>query len=298
MRILTNPEELAEQCKIWRKAGEKIALVPTMGYYHKGHESLMRFGRENADRLVVSLFVNPAQFGENEDLEAYPRDFERDRAIAEAAGADVLFYPDVSEMYKEGHKTWVEVPEMAALLCGASRPIHFRGVCTIVLKLFLLTGADVAIFGQKDWQQQAILKRMVRDLNVPINIISRPAVREKDGLALSSRNVYLTEAERKQAPHIYKGLLMARNLAGSGYRSAEKLIDKVREYWARELPDGRVDYISLVHPENLTELEYLDKEAVLACAVYLGKARLIDNIYINADNPGQEVSEKNFLEDQ
>lgn len=279
MLILTDPKELAEQCRKWRAAGESVALTPTMGFYHRGHEALIEYGRQNADRLVVSLFVNPAQFGPNEDLEAYPRDFERDSEIARRHGTDILFCPNPAAMYAPDHATWVEVPEMAKGLCGASRPVHFRGVCTVVLKLFMLTGADMAVFGQKDWQQQAIIKRMARDLNIPIQIISRPTEREEDGLALSSRNVYLTKKERERAPHIRRGLLLAEKLAGEGIDAAE-VLKRTREYWAAEIPEAEIDYLSLVHPETLAPLDRLDQDAVLACAIRLGKARLIDNIYI------------------
>lgn len=280
MRILKDPHALREQCRLWQKNGESIALVPTMGYYHKGHESLMEYGRQKADRLIVSLFVNPTQFAPNEDLEAYPRDFARDASIAEALGADLLFAPEPEDMYHQDHATWVEVPKMAQGLCGRTRPTHFRGVCTVLLKLFVLTGADIAIFGEKDWQQQAIIKRMVRDLNLPIEIISRPAVREEDGLALSSRNVYLTTEERAQAPHIRKGLLMARKLAKEKDLNADELLSRVHEYWQAKLPNGELDYLSLVHPESLIPLDNIEDKAVLACAIRLGKARLIDNILI------------------
>lgn len=280
MRILKDPLVLREQCRLWQKNGESIALVPTMGYYHKGHESLMEYGRQKADRLIVSLFVNPTQFAPNEDLEAYPRDFARDASIAEALGVDLLFAPEPEDMYHQDHATWVEVPEMAQGLCGRTRPTHFRGVCTVLLKLFMLTGADIAIFGEKDWQQQAIIKRMVRDLNLPIEIISRPAVREEDGLALSSRNVYLTTEERTQAPHIRMGLLMARKLAKEKDLNADELLSRVDEYWQAKLPNGELDYLSLVHPESLIPLDNIEDKAVLACAIRLGKARLIDNILI------------------
>ncbi len=280
MQIFTDPQELAAQCRNWRANGESISLVPTMGYYHKGHEDLMAYARKQADRMVVSLFVNPAQFGPNEDLAAYPRDFERDSAIAASHGADAIFAPEPGAMYAEDHSTWVEVPELAKGLCGQSRPIHFRGVCTVVLKLFNLTGADVAVFGEKDWQQQAILKRMVRDLNIPIRIETRPTVREADGLALSSRNVYLTEAERVQAPHIRKGLVLARELAQKGERSVPRLRQAVLGYWAEKLPLGRLDYLSVVDPVSLVLLDEIDGPALMACAARLGKARLIDNIIL------------------
>lgn len=278
MQILTIPEELAAQCRVWHRAADDIALIPTMGYYHAGHEDLIRHGRKLAKRLVVSLFVNPTQFGPNEDLAAYPRDIESDCAKAKAIGADAIFIPEPSAMYAANHATWVEVPDLAARLCGKSRPIHFRGVCTVVLKLMLLTGADYAVFGQKDWQQQAIIRRMVRDLNVPCAIITRPTVREDDGLALSSRNVYLTSEERKQAPHIRKGLLLAREMVSGGELTQQKLIGAVLDYWKTNMPNGEVDYIEIVDPESLEPLNDLSGSGLLACAVKLGKARLIDNI--------------------
>lgn len=259
-------------------AGEDIALVPTMGYYHAGHEKLMERGRALAKRLVVSLFVNPAQFGPGEDLDAYPRDFERDRAIAERQGADALFAPEPEDFYYPDHSTWVEVPELARGLCGASRPTHFRGVCTVVLKLFLATGADAAVFGQKDWQQQAIIKRMARDLNVPTRVVTVPTEREPDGLAMSSRNVYLSPEERKIAPNLRKGLELGASLVADGETKANKILSAVREYWNANLPGAEIDYLSLVDPEDLRELETIEDAGLLACAVKLGKARLIDNI--------------------
>ena len=280
MQIIHSPTQLSEQCRTWRKAGETICLVPTMGYYHAGHEDLMAHGRGQADRLVVSLFVNPTQFGPNEDLAAYPRDPARDAGIAERIGADVLFMPTPGDMYAEDHATWVEVPEMGHQLCGISRPVHFRGVCTVVLKLFNITGADVAVFGEKDWQQQAILRRMVRDLNVPVRIETRATVREKDGLALSSRNVYLTPEEREQAPQIRKALLLARKLAQTGETSVRRLRESVLIYWAEHLTLGRLDYLSIVDPENLAPLSEVTGPALMACAVRMGKARLIDNILL------------------
>lgn len=280
MQIFTKATELTDQCKAWQAAGETVALVPTMGYYHKGHEALMDHGRSRADRLVVSLFVNPAQFGPGEDLDAYPRDFERDSAIAAARGADALFCPGPEEMYQEDHATWVEVPSLAGGLCGASRPIHFRGVCTVVLKLFMISRANMAVFGQKDWQQQAIIRRMVRDLNIPVRIETCPIVREDDGLALSSRNVYLEPHERIQAPQIRQGLLYAGKLAATGERNAARLRQAVLDRWAETMPLGELDYLSVVHPESLEPVEEIQDRALMACAMRLGKARLIDNILL------------------
>ena len=282
MQIFTNPQELAAQCKAWRRAGDDIALVPTMGYYHHGHEQLMAFARTQAKRLVVSLFVNPTQFGPGEDLEAYPRDPQRDADIARNRGADALFMPQPEAMYAQDHSTWVEVPELSRGLCGLTRPVHFRGVCTVVLKLFMLTGADIAVFGQKDWQQQAILRRMVRDLDVPVRIETCETVRELDGLALSSRNVYLTDDERAQAPEIRKALLYAQKLAQSGETSVKLLREAVLRRWAEFLPMGRLDYLSIVHPESIIPLTEVTGPALMACAVRMGKARLIDNILLRS----------------
>lgn len=280
MQIFTNPQDLAAQCRSWHAAGEDIALVPTMGYYHAGHEALMDQGRGLAKRLVVSLFVNPTQFGPNEDLSAYPRDIERDTQIAAAHGADAIFIPEPASMYAEDHATWVEVPDLSRIMCGLSRPTHFRGVCTVVLKLFMITQADVAVFGQKDWQQQAIIRRMVRDLNVPTRIEARPTVREADGLALSSRNVYMTAEERAQAPEIRAALLYAQKLAREGETSAALLREAVLRRWSERLPLGRLDYLSIVHPESMAPLGAVDGPALMACAVRMGKARLIDNILL------------------
>lgn len=280
MQILTTPQELAAQCRQWHAQGEDIILVPTMGYYHAGHESLMEHARPRAKRMVVSLFVNPTQFGPNEDLAAYPRDHKRDAAIAERHGADVLFIPEDGSMYAPDHATWVEVPALAGTLCGLSRPVHFRGVCTVVLKLFMLAQPSLAVFGEKDWQQLAIIKKMVSDLNVPVEVVGRPIVREADGLALSSRNVYLTPEERAQAPQIRKSLEMAVGLAAGGERDAARIIEAVRGYLAEHLPTGQEDYISIVDPAALTKVDRIGDAALCALAVRLGKARLIDNMLL------------------
>lgn len=280
MQIFTHPDELRAQCRAWRANGKTIALVPTMGYYHAGHESLMEQGRKLADRLVVSLFVNPAQFGPDEDLASYPRDLERDSAIARAKGADALFAPAPSVMYAPDHSTWVEAPELAAGLCGAFRPGHFRGVCTIVLKLLLLAGADFAVFGQKDWQQQTIIRHMVRDLNLPTEIVLAPIVREPDGLAMSSRNTYLSADERARAPLVQQGLRLAATLASEGQKDVGALRQGILDFWAREFPEARVEYLSVVDPWSLEPLVKISGPALLACAVYVGKTRLIDNILL------------------
>lgn len=280
MQIFTQPEELRRRCRKWRDGGESIALVPTMGYYHQGHEDLMRYAREHADRVVVSLFVNPAQFGPNEDFAAYPRDFDRDCAIAGRHNIDAIFAPAPEAMYANDHSVWIEPGELGKGLCGASRPVHFRGVCTVVLKLFMLAMPDIAVFGQKDWQQQAIIKRLVRDLNIPVHIVARPTTREKDGLAMSSRNVYLSPEERRQAPSIRKGLLLARDMVEKGERDPENLRQALLEFWAEHMPGARIDYLSIVHPETLEPLESINDATLVACAAFFGKARLIDNILI------------------
>ena len=284
MQVIHEPAALQTLCLGWRRQGLTIALVPTMGYYHAGHASLIKYARSVADKVVVSLFVNPAQFGPNEDLEAYPRDFERDSALVRALGGALLYAPAPDQMYEADHATWVEVPELANTLCGVTRPIHFRGVCTVVLKLFMLTQAQIGVFGEKDWQQLAILKRMVRDLNVPIKLVGQPIVREADGLALSSRNVYLTPEERAQAPQIHKSLIAAAESVASGEHDAAHVIDGIRAYLKQHLPCGEEDYISIVHPERLTPLVNITDTALCAVAIRVGKARLIDNILLKAQH--------------
>ena len=280
MRILKDAKEFHELCLEWRAQGRRLALVPTMGAYHAGHISLMRAAKAEGAGVLVSLFVNPAQFGPGEDLAAYPRDPERDAEIAENAGAEALFMPAPHNLYKADHAVWVEAPDLARKLCGVSRPEHFRGVCTVVLKLLLLSQAHLAFFGEKDWQQLTIIRRMVRDLNVPAEIRGCPTVRETDGLALSSRNAYLTPEERAQAPQIRAGLQQARELVRRGERAAGVLCAAVRKHWARHLPLGREEYLSLVHPHSLEEVDSIGAAALMACAVRLGKARLIDNILL------------------
>ncbi len=280
MQIITDPQQLQQQCLRWRADGIRTALVPTMGYYHAGHESLMRHARSVGDKLIVTLFVNPAQFGPEEDLEAYPRDLERDAAVAEACGADILYVPRPEEMYATDHATWVEVPLLAQTMCGITRPVHFRGVCTVVLKLFMLTMPSVAVFGEKDWQQLAIIRRMVRDLNVPVDIIGQAIVREDDGLALSSRNVYLTPEERAAAPHIHQSMRMAQGLLQAGEHTAESIKAAIRAYLHTNFPQAKEDYLVLVNPETLAPMDTVTRPVLCATAMYVGKARLIDNILL------------------
>lgn len=284
MEILKDPALVRERCHALFRRNAIVGLVPTMGYFHAGHESLMRHAREHADIVVTSLFVNPTQFGPNEDLAAYPRDLERDAAIARDIGVDILFAPSPESMYAPEAATWVEVPTLANHLCGLSRPIHFRGVCTVVSKLFLLTLPTFAVFGQKDWQQAAILRRMVADLGFPVTIVTRPIVREPDGLALSSRNVFLTPEERLQAVHINQGLALAEGLVRDGQRETERILAETRAYFAAHLPAGQVEYLECVHPDTMVSLSHVEGPALLATAVRFSGARLIDNRLVSPAN--------------
>jgi pantoate--beta-alanine ligase len=280
MDLLTTPAALRSQCRQWRKHGERIALVPTMGFLHDGHMSLIDHARQRADRLVVSVFVNPTQFGPNEDLDRYPRDLPRDMRLAEAHGAAAVFAPEPRAIYHPDHATWVEVPEMAKLLCGASRPGHFRGVCTVVLKLLNLVQPDLAVFGQKDWQQLAILKRMARDLDLDAELVGMPIFREADGLAMSSRNVYLTPEERAKVPAIRQGLLLVQERVLAGERDATALGLLFEKHLAEKLPEARTDYASFVHPESISPVARINAATLFAVAVFIGKVRLIDNILL------------------
>lgn len=279
MKIITEPEELRKYCFETRCAQSSIGLVPTMGYYHQGHLDLMRWARENSQVLVVSLFVNPTQFGPDEDYESYPRDPKRDRELAEAEGVDVLFVPKPENIYAPNHATWVNVPDLSEYLCGRSRPHHFQGVCTIVTKLLNLSLPNFAVFGQKDWQQLAIVRRMVRDLDFPVEIVSRPIAREQDGLAISSRNIYLTDKQRKEAAQIYAGLLESRNCFKEGVTNSRQLLERLKNFYKKNIPSGQIDYLEIVDPEEIQPLEEVCEGcALLAVALKIGKARLIDNI--------------------
>ncbi len=280
MIIITDPELLRGRCLAARCAGKAVALTPTMGFFHDGHRSLMRWARDNCDLLVVSLFVNPTQFGPNEDLDAYPRDIARDADIAEAQGVDILFTPTTDALYSPAHATWVQVPELAKGLCAASRPDHFRGVATIVSKLLVLTLPHVTVFGEKDWQQLAIVKALVRDLGLPTRVEGRPIYRESDGLAMSSRNAYLSSEERAQAPQLHQGLLAAQRLVASCERDAGPLVAAVTAHYASSLPLGPVETVELVDPDVLTPIQRIQGPALLAAAVRVGRARLIDNLVL------------------
>lgn len=281
MEIISTTEAIKNRCKELKKQGKTIAFVPTMGFLHAGHLSLIAKARELADIVVVSRFVNPTQFAPTEDLDAYPNDPNHDHSVTEKAGTDILFEPPASAMYHADHATWVEVPELAKGLCGVTRPTHFRGVCTVVTKLFNLIQPDYACFGEKDYQQLTIIRRMVRDLNMPVEIVGCPLVREEDGLAMSSRNAYLTKEERALAPHIRKGLLLLQEKAKQGEYSAENLYSVFSRYIQENIPTARIDYVSMVDKDSLEPVTLLKDSAVVAVAVYLGKARLLDNILIS-----------------
>ncbi len=280
MQLVTEPQDFQRLALQARCAGRVTSLVPTMGYYHEGHLSLMRWARENSDFLLVSLFLNPAQFGPGEDLQSYPRDFERDQELARQQGADVLFAPQVEQMYPAGFDTWVEVRGLGSYLCGKSRPGHFQGVCTVVSKLFNLALPSLAVFGQKDWQQLAIIKQMAKDLSLPVQVVGRPIVREQDGLAMSSRNSYLDPEQRRQASGISAGLRQAQDWVAKGCRSRTELLTGLQEFYQEQIPAGQIDYLELVHPQWLSPVEEVHGQALLAVAVYLGRARLIDNILL------------------
>ena len=268
--------ETRDRIRQARAEGKSIGLVPTMGFFHEGHLSLMRQAREDNDFVVVSLFVNPIQFGPSEDFRDYPRDLDRDARVTEEVGVDLIFNPSVEEMYREGHNTYVAVRKLTEGLCGASRPGHFLGVTTVVLKLLNIIQPDRAYFGQKDYQQLKVIERMVRDLDVPVEIVPMPIIREPDGLAMSSRNSYLNPDERRAALVLSKSLGYGQELLNQGVISGEELRRKVEEFIEKE-PLAKIDYVAVVDPEDLDRLVEIEDKALLALAVRIGKTRLIDN---------------------
>lgn len=280
MQIITSPKEFQSLCWSWRAQGLTSAFVPTMGSLHQGHLSLLEWGRGSAQKLAASIFVNPTQFGPGEDLASYPRDPKGDAAKAEAAGVDVLFTPNTGDMYPDGFATSVRVSGLTGGLCGRARPGHFDGVSVVVTKLLILSMPTTAVFGQKDWQQLAVIRRMVRDLDIPVAIEGRPIFREPDGLAMSSRNVYLSPQERAQAPQIHQGLLMARDMVAAGERSPHKVLAAVADHFRKNMPGASVDYIECVHPETVQPVGDVSGPALLAVAVKFAKARLIDNLLL------------------
>lgn len=276
MDIIKTPEAMQRRALELKRQGKVIGFVPTMGFLHEGHLSLMRIARERCDVLVVSIFVNPTQFGPNEDLDAYPRDFDRDEELCEQVGVDVIFYPAPETMYAADASVWVDEDSLSNVLCGASRAGHFRGVCTVVSKLFNLVQPDLAVFGEKDAQQLRIIERMVRDLNFPVEIVRGLIVREADGLAMSSRNKYLSPEQRSNALCLKHSLDLARTLVAEGERKVAVLKESMSAL-IRDVPDAAIDYIEFVNDASLMPVERLEGKTLVAIAVKIGSTRLIDN---------------------
>lgn len=279
MKIVGTVKEVREQVKEWKKQGLSVGFVPTMGYLHEGHKSLMDAARKGNDKVVVSIFVNPMQFGPTEDLATYPRDLDHDAALCESAGVDLIFHPEAEEMYEKDFCSFVDMTGLTEGLCGKTRPIHFRGVCTVVNKLFNIVTPDHAYFGQKDGQQLAVIKRMVRDLNMDIKIVGCPIVREEDGLAKSSRNTYLSPEERKAALILSKTVALGKELAKTE-KDANKVVEAMKKNIETE-PLAKIDYVEAVDALSMAPVEKLEGTCMLAMAVYIGKTRLIDNTLIN-----------------
>ncbi|MDD5886724.1 MAG: pantoate--beta-alanine ligase [Oscillospiraceae bacterium] len=283
MIIAETIADVRKNVKEWKQQGLTVGLVPTMGYLHEGHASLVDKAVSMCDRVVVSDFVNPTQFGPNEDLDTYPRDFKRDCALLEAHGADLVFHPAVSEMYDPDAATYVEIlSDMPKQLCGKTRPIHFRGVCTVVSKLFHIVTPDKAFFGQKDAQQLAIIRKMVRDLSFDIEIVGCPIVREPDGLARSSRNTYLSPEERQAALVLFRSIALGKQLVEGGETDAREIERKMTEEIEKE-PMAKIDYVSVVNGTTMMPSEKIDGNNLVAIAVYIGKTRLIDNFIVEGD---------------
>jgi len=282
MEIIETVEGMQAKAEGLRLSGKTLALVPTMGFLHEGHLELMRVGKKHADVVIISIFINPTQFGPNEDFAQYPRDTEGDLAKAEGVGVDIVYFPKVEEMYPEGYQTTIAVEKVTHHLCGLSRPGHFDGVTTVVAKLFNATKAHMAIFGQKDYQQLTAISRMVQDLNMDIRIVGVPTVREPDGLAMSSRNSYLNPKERKSALCLKKSMDLADELFRQGERDAGRIKKEV-EALIRRHPFTDIDYINLCHPFSLEDLDILEGDTLIALAVKVGKTRLIDNAVIREE---------------
>lgn len=279
MKIVATINEVRAQVKEWKRQGLTIGFVPTMGYLHEGHASLMKRARAECDRVVASIFVNPMQFGVNEDLDSYPRDLEADARLCEAIGVDLIFHPEVDEMYSEGFCSFVDMNGLTKELCGKSRPVHFRGVCTVVNKLFNIVTPDKAFFGQKDAQQLAVIRRMVKDLNMDIEIVGCPIIREEDGLAKSSRNTYLNDKEREAALILSQTIRLGEQLVRSGVVDSNELVTAMKENIAKE-PLARIDYVEAVSMDTIEKTDRLEGNVLVAMAVYIGKTRLIDNFII------------------
>lgn len=283
MEIVHTIEQIRQYVNSARSRGLIIGFVPTMGALHEGHGSLIKAAKSQCGYVVVSIFVNPTQFGPSEDYNRYPRTFDADTAYCRNLGADAVFAPSAQEMYPAEQLTWVQLEKLTDYLCGASRPGHFRGVATVCTKLFNIIQPDIAFFGQKDAQQAVVIRRMIQDLNIPIQICVCPIVREPDGLAMSSRNRYLSPVERRQALCLYNALTACRSQIAAGRRNVKQLIELMSSIIANS--GGRIDYISIVDPQTLQPLERIEQKALIALAVYIGSTRLIDNLLIDLNNP-------------
>ncbi len=277
MEVIKTIQEMKELALRTRRDGKTIVLIPTMGYFHEGHLSLIREGRRRGDLLIVSLFVNPTQFGPHEDFKSYPRDLERDRRMAKGAGVDILFTPEAAEMYPPDHQTTVRVEKVTQNLCGRSRPTHFQGVTLVVMMLFQITMPQVALFGEKDYQQLVTIQQMVKDLHMSTKVVGMPTVREADGLAMSSRNIYLLPEERKAALSLYRSLRKAEELLQKGEKNALRILQEVKTILQSE-PLVRIDYAQICDAHSLQDVDRIEGEVVVALAAFLGKTRLIDNL--------------------
>lgn len=280
MIIVKTIKQIRQAVAGQKKRGKRIGFVPTMGALHEGHLSLIRLAKKHSDFVVVSIFVNPTQFGPKEDYKKYPRNLKKDAALCQTAGADLIFSPNVKEVYPEGFSTFINVEGLTQGLCGASRPGHFRGVATVVAKLFNIIQPEVAIFGQKDAQQLAVIRRMVKDLDLPVKIIGAPIVRERDGLAMSSRNAYLTLEERAEAPTLFRALQLAENMVKRGKREAESVKSDIVKLLRSDAPLAEIDYVEVVDNETLSPIKKISSRALIAMAVKFPNARLIDNVTV------------------
>jgi len=277
--VLESIKDMKELSGKYLKEGKTIGFVPTMGFLHEGHLSLVKRARKENDIVVVSIFVNPIQFGPNEDYESYPRDLDRDLKLLKGLNVDVVFHPSVEEMYPRDFSTYVEETKLSKYLCGKSRPGHFKGVCTVVLKLFNIVRPTKAYFGQKDAQQFRVIRRMIRDLNIDVELVECPIVREPDGLAMSSRNIYLSENERSQALALYKSLKLAEDIIKKGEKNVKVIKNAMKEVLSK-YDKVKIDYVEVVNEETLEPVEYIEGKVIVAVACWVGKARLIDNIII------------------
>ena len=294
MRIIRDISQMSFLTRKLRLQGKGIGFVPTMGALHQGHLSLIRKARKENDIVVASIFVNPTQFGPKDDFKKYPRHFNQDVRLCKKGGVDIIFYPQANRMYPDNYKTYVDIEELGGLLCGRFRPGHFRGVATIVTKLFNIVEPHIAYFGQKDAQQAVIIKKIVDDLNIPVRIKVMPTAREDDGLAISSRNAYLSQRERSDAVVLFRALTLARNLVAQGNRNTFYIIQKMGRLISQK-KNAKIQYISIVNPRDLSPLERVSGKALISLAVWIGKTRLIDNIIINPKSKYYKIQNKSQI---